>query len=288
MKRFACLILTIIVCFALYGCSSNNALSHSSDEHYIEVLDMELVQVDNGIYKPNLKVRCLFPENKAELYPEQLRIYLNYLDDDGFAVQKAEIHIKHLGYNEGVWTENTGMYMDDFNFDIAKVKSVSVTGYRFVSLKDGDAVYNEEFTFSPSISFDISKLLPESDILPSSASSVVVEEAYLDGNAARFSISAKVRNMGQVKRDVIEVDFQLLDSNGDAIGTGSIIVKDLEPGQAGKGGTFTVSKCNYNDISSIKFLSYSFGTFSGGSKNVWNTAAGDGGYFEEPYVFSFN
>jgi hypothetical protein len=184
--------------------------------------------------------------------------------------------------------------MNDYNFDITKIKTIAITGYRFLSLKDMQVVYHEDFTFSPSIVYDVNEIIPSgsgsttSSILPaeSNGSPVAVEQAQLVGSSTSFKVNAKIRNMGGTKRDVIKVYFQLLDAQGDVIGSEELYVKDLEPGQGASGESSTIRGCSYKDVHSIKFISYAYGTFSGGSRNSWTMKSGDGGDFVEPYIFT--
>ena len=258
-----------------------------TDVDYVEILDMELVQIDNNSFRPNFKIRNVFPEDVIEYYPDELRLYVSYFDEDGFAIQSGWIRLKHLTYGQGTWTEASGNIFHECNFNITEVKSISVTGYRFMSVKGGVAVYGEDFTFNRPVIFNLQDFLTN-DILNSAESNpIAVEEVSFVKNGHKLEVIAKVRNLGSNARDVVQVNFQLLDESGDVIDDGYVVVKNLQPGQAAKGeNLFSLSVKSVSEIGSIKFFSYSFGTFGGGSTSSWTIQPGDGGTLVEPYIFT--
>ncbi|MBQ3210449.1 MAG: hypothetical protein IJB09_03035 [Oscillospiraceae bacterium] len=255
--------------------------SISKEGHYIEVLDCELIQLDNGNYKPNLKIRNIFPENLSEKYPDCLHIYMTYNDSDGFGIHNTTASISYLAYGEGIWTNSSIITFAEF--DPSEVSSLSVTGYMFVSESEG-----LDFIFSPVINYEIKDLLPESAFDDVSSDAVTVEEVKLIERNNGVAVEAKIRNTGDVKKDVTEVSFQLLDKNGDVLAINELNVRELEVGQAGKGTSNTISDCDYDDVGAVKFISYNYGKFYGGSKLAWTTDFYSGGDFNKPFIFTFD
>lgn len=121
-----------------------------SDDHYIEILDMELISIDNGRYEPNIKIRNILPRDAVANYPSYLDIYVSYLDSDGTAIASDSVQLTHLGYEGVTWTDAQRSFDA---FDPSEVHTVSITGYSFL----GSGVIDG--TFSPAISFDVDELL---------------------------------------------------------------------------------------------------------------------------------
>lgn len=301
------LVVIIIAAFLMgRGSGSSPAAQHSGSgiigsavsrgEHYIEILDMEIVEIDSELCRPNIKLRCMFPDGIAETYPTYLNLHVNYLDKDGFAVKSVDMQLQHFAYGEGLWTDAAAMSTYDFDFNKEEIETISITGYNFISLKDMTVVYNESFTFSPPYVYEVDDILPADSGDSSKANNVIpagdtknpvaVEQAQLINNGSYIEVKAKIRNMGDVKRDVITVYFQLLDKNGDVLADERVNVMELEPGQAATKDSNAIIDCSYSEVDSIKFISYTYGTFSGGSKNSWTTKSGSGGDLIEPYLFT--
>jgi hypothetical protein len=116
---------------------------------------------------------------------------------------------------------------------------------------------------------------------------VAVEEIKLTPvvNTNQTEIVVKVRNLTDEPKDEITVSVQALDVNGDVITSSDIFVQDLEAGQGGNSGNFSLD-CSYDEINSLKIKTYSFGEYLEGRNDVWN--AGEAYEFSIPLVYEMS
>jgi hypothetical protein len=116
---------------------------------------------------------------------------------------------------------------------------------------------------------------------------VAVEEIKLTPvvNANQTEIIVKVRNLTDEPKDEITVSVQALDVNGDVITSSDVFIQDLEAGQGGNSGNFTLD-CPYDEINSLKIKTYSFGEYLEGRNDVWN--AGEVHEFSTPLVYEMS
>lgn len=251
-----------------------------ANEQFIEILDVEFVHVKGDIYRPNLKIKNIFPEGSIQCYPDSLQIYLTYKDKEGFSIQTSTAYLNYLGYGEGAWTDSDSRFSFD-SFDTTEVSSCSVTGYRFSSSSGGVVVYNEAFMFTPEINYDVLNLVPKNTDV------VNFEEVKLISRDYGVEVEAKIRNKSDIHRDAIVVSFQVLDREGDILGDSTISATGLESGQAGTFKSIPVYDCKKEDVGAIKFVSYTYGELlsSGGVSYSNRDEHGD---FFEPYLFSID
>lgn len=113
---------------------------------------------------------------------------------------------------------------------------------------------------------------------------VSVEEIYMySENDTNTNVAHKLRNLSGEYQDAIGISIQALDSNGDVLDEGGVMVENIDADQA-KTQKWWFFQCNYDDIASLKAVSYHF-----------LKSRGDGTYstdkeyrFKTPIVFKFS
>lgn len=261
---------------------NSSTVPDPTTEDYLTVTDLELIPVDGTIYRPNLRVKCLFPNNLVTPYPEQMELSYALLDESGDIVDSCSLRLNHLSYNQGGWTDALSIMGAD-NLDVSKIKALVFTDYMMWS-SGFDSFGSKHWSAVKPVRFELSELLGE-ESEQTVRDPISVESVSLCRSASNCAVDMKVRNLGDQRRDVITLNYQALDANGDIVASGKVNVMDLDPGQAAKSG-FTRLKCNMNDVASIKITDYSYGFFNGGSRNSWTTPAGSAFRLSEPIVFT--
>ena len=261
---------------------NSSSVPDPTTEDYLTVTDLKLIPIEGTIYRPNLRVKCLFPDNLVTPYPEQMELSYALLDENGDIVDSCSLRLNHLSYNQGGWTEALSVIGAD-NLDVSKVKALVFTDYMMWS-SGFDSFGSKHWSAVKPVRFEFSDLLGE-ESGQAAGDPISVESVSLRRSSSNCAVDMKVRNLGDQRRDVITLNYQALDENGDIVASGDVNVKDLDPGQAAKSG-FTRLKCDIRDVASIKITDYSYGFFNGGSRNSWTTPVGSSFRLSEPIVFT--
>ena len=83
----------------------------------------------------------------------------------------------------------------------------------------------------------------------------VVEDCKIeDVTANSFVLHSKIRNISDKDFRNIIVNFQLLDANGDAIGSMSQMEEDVQAGQAVWTGNYTITDVDINEVDAIAYV----------------------------------
>lgn len=285
MKKLVSLILTIVMLFSLSACGkeqSNESVSQKKDSknadgEYFEFYDAELVPKGNGKYTLDFKIKCNLPEEIKLPGTNNIEFKYNYLDEEGIVVDKGLFVIHNVQAGEIVKAsafDNNQLY--DIKFSPSEVAAVEYTGVN---------IFAEEYIqvdFEKRIRFDISELMV-SDDAKSEPSLIEIEGAVLSGK----NVTLKARNISGIKRDVITVYVQAIDSGGDILDTAEVMLRDLDDGMASTGVNssnrgFT---CNTSNIAALRISDYKFNTYNEGSKSTWNTLTDEAHSLSEAYVF---
>lgn len=89
---------------------------------------------------------------------------------------------------------------------------------------------------------------------------ISVEETYIRKRSSN-SLGMKVRNNGDEAKEIIALNTQLLDNNGDILAAVDLYAYNLDVGQAGDT-DFERINCDLNEIAAIKVIGYKYGTGS--------------------------
>lgn len=88
---------------------------------------------------------------------------------------------------------------------------------------------------------------------------IEIEETIIHKSTSGYKICMKVRNTSDEAKELIELNLQILDSNGDILDTADICAYNLESGQAGKT-DYDSFECDLDEIASVKVAGYRYGT----------------------------
>lgn len=127
---------------------------------FISVEDLKLVRCDNGLVRPNVKVRCLYPKGELEKYPQNLDLYCNYINEDGEVIESLCLCFEHLAYDQVMWSkaeEFSHMNGED-RFAPQKVKKIQFSWYKMYTIEGGRCIWQNEWDFADPIEFVVSQL----------------------------------------------------------------------------------------------------------------------------------
>ena len=146
------------------------------DEDFIAIEEIKLVYYGNGLYKPDIKVRCLYPEDALQTYPQDLNLYCNFLDSNGDIVHSFTACFSHLSYGKAMWASaNNFSHMNGENtFDPTEVSQIEFTWYHMKTISGGRVAWQQEWDLLEPVIFNVADL--ESDV-PLGADIAVREDA---------------------------------------------------------------------------------------------------------------
>lgn len=232
-------------------------------EDYLKINQVVLNEINGKIYAPNIDMKCVFPQNITDSYPTQAFLYFQYLNEKGEITNTIKTIIQQLSYNYGGWSDDISFVVEgDSSLDISEVKTIVFTHYEMMAL-NGSVVWRGTWDFLNPVVYEVSDLLPENVIEDAKngkfdGDPIDVEEITIEKRVNDCNISMKIRNNGSNKKDVIKLEYQILDKMGDVILNDGIDVMGLEPGQAGRTNSCRIN-CLADEIGSVKITKYAYG-----------------------------
>ena len=124
---------------------------------------------------------------------------------------------------------------------------------------------------------------PAADDAPES-DPIEIEEVVIRKSSSGCKIQLKVRNTGDMAREILQVNLQVLDAAGDVLTNADPTAYNLEAGQAGKT-EFERIDYNVDEISSIRIFGYRYGT---GTELVRKFNANDKYKLNTPIIFTMD
>lgn len=290
MRKTIALILALTMVFALCACgnSAKNEASQNfvhvgevniagnstrtnatniappTTEDYLAINNVVLEELNGKLYLPNIDVKCIFPQNIVDDYPNQLFLYFQYLDKNGEIVNTVKLLVENLSYNYGGWSDTIGHITgSDATLDISKVETIVFTHYEMMNFKNGSS-WKESWDFLNPMVYKVSDLVPKNVIEDAKngafdSDPVAVEAVFVEKKTTTCVINMKIRNTGSNRRDVIKLYYQILDKTGDIILSNDIAVFGVEPGQAARTDNSFSVNCLAEEIGSIKITDYAYG-----------------------------
>ena len=178
MKRIIALLLALVMVFALCACGKKESAPEEQvvvhtekgdvvipvsqggetlDEPFFEILDARLKSAAGslkGKFWLDLKVKCLYPVDKHENYPNPFHIYVTWLDKDGAIIKSDYYRLPDLNYEDIAWTSayNKG---NDSLMDLNEVATVKVTSYKAFLPEKNDW---DEYHFDDPLVFTLADL----------------------------------------------------------------------------------------------------------------------------------
>ena len=110
---------------------------------------------------------------------------------------------------------------------------------------------------------------------------ISVEETYIKKSSSN-SLGMRVRNNSDAAKEIIKLDVQLLDNNGDILTAVEPCAYNLDVDQAGNT-DFVRINCDLNEIAAIKVIGYQYGT---GSDLVRKFNTADSFKLSEPIIIA--
>ena len=131
-----------------------------TNNDYISIEEVRLVPVEEGKYRPNIKVRCLYPEGALQVYPQQAWVYCYYLNNEDEVIQQFSAVFNHLGYNQAMWSKAMNYSHMNGNdiFDLKEVSKIKFSYYHMITITGGRTSWQNEWDFLTPITFSVADL----------------------------------------------------------------------------------------------------------------------------------
>ena len=211
----------------------------TDETDYLEISNPKLTKVNGSIYRFGYDAKCLFPQNLGVEYPNLIIIHHQYVDKDGNGERSANNNVYSFTFGQSFTmepTEDTEAYlMRDYLLDISEIESISFTTYEMKN-STASPSWLGNWQFIKPVKYGISDLLPKDEI----EAAKEWAEKGIDPISVELVRSEngkdylRIVNTGDTKQDHIMINYQVLDKDGDIIGTSNITVHDLEAGQGAK------------------------------------------------------
>lgn len=129
-----------------------------TDTDFICTEDMKLLSVGDGKYRPDMKIRCMYPEDALQVYPQSVQIHYNYLNNDNEIIMSDSLVVQHLAYNQSCWT-NTGVVQGGGDsFDLSEISAIQVSYYEMRTVIGGRVSWQNEWDFLSPVKFNVADL----------------------------------------------------------------------------------------------------------------------------------
>lgn len=301
MKKAIALLLALVMVFALCGCGSRADAAEKTDtakekaEAFYDEICIEDVKFvydgSNKMYQMQIKARNTYTDTGDKEPPDRFFIKFQFLDENKDvmtfpdSIGSTGIWFKNYAIGQGGWEKFA------YPIDPAFLSTVSYFGVAAYTLEYGSPmVWRHEGQLSePYIASIADKLegseIQSVDIEPEGSQEafaddkISVEEALIKRSSSN-RIAIKVRNNGDEAYEIISLNVQILDSNGDVLEGVEPCVFNLDVGQAGKTEYLRLS-CEFDKIAAIKVIGFRYGT---GSDLVRNFSADSKFKLETPII----
>lgn len=253
--------------------ANTTSIAPPTTTDYLAINNVVLDELNGKLYLPNIDIKCVFPQNIVDNYPNQLQLFFQYLDKDGGIVNTVELLVENLSYNYGGWSDNIGYIVDsDATLDISKVETIVFTHYEMMNFRNGSS-WKESWDFLKPIVYKVSDLVPKNVIEDAKngafdSDPIAVEAVFVEKKTTTCVVNMKIRNTGSNKQDVIKIYYQILDKAGDIILSDDLAVYNIEPGQAARTDNRFSVDCLAEEIGSIKITNYAYGKGTNSSYTI--------------------
>lgn len=131
-----------------------------TDTDFLTIEEIKLVPLDNGRVRPDMKIRCLYPEGVLQLYPQSAEVFYNYLNNDGEIIASNSVVWHQLAYNICGWTRTNAFTVQhgDDSFDPNEVKAIMIMRYDMRTIIGGRVSWKNSWSFLSPVQFNVDKL----------------------------------------------------------------------------------------------------------------------------------
>lgn len=260
MKRIIAMMLALVMVFALCGCGSETS-DNVTETAKISDATPKFAEAGTGFAVEDFKYertdshgniffKLKLRNNTSKDFPE-FHFEFQALDKNGDILMSLLNVRRNIQAGQAMWVDCTipeGKYVELPCF----VQVISVT-----EKSRGDDEMLEEI-----IQFPLN--LEDADDIEAEESQdydrIEVEGIFVKRSSSN-RIAVKVRNNDDAAHEIISLNVQILDSNGDLLESVEPCVFNLDVGQAGKTEYLKI-KSDFEEIASVKIIGYRFGTGS--------------------------
>ncbi len=91
-----------------------------TDTDFICIEDMRLISVGDGKYRPDMKLRCMYPEDALQVYPQTVQIFYNYLNE--ISAIQVSYYDMHTVIGGRVSWQNEWDFLSPVEFNVADLE----------------------------------------------------------------------------------------------------------------------------------------------------------------------